>query len=301
MRALAVLLLAAACAAESEPPPPAADSLERVWADSIRPGDLVVAIPGTGIYSDLGASINAKADGATPPTVTASKIVTTVNAFEAAIAAVRRAGVDPTTVDFGAWGVGITKTDSFQYVSLDGVTVTFHVLGDTRSTCATGSIPANLTNFNEGNADKDARSLYAELQTFTADRPRNITLVAHSWGAVIAEQIGQHLATYKAERGPLTSELTFAVAFGVPAFVPGFEPHGEGFYTVTTQSGEYTGAVKTYELNRPDDPVHSFDPQGNGDGHQYIIRVADQFIGVFGITTDELSCDNEPGICPNKP
>ena len=298
MRAIAFLLLAAACAAESAPEAPPVDPLARVWSDSIRPGDLVVAVPGTGIYSDLGAPLDAKADGASPPKVEAKRNVTTVNALEAAIAAVRRAGVDPTTVEFGVWGVGITKTDTFEYASLDGVTVTFHVLGDTRSTCATGSIPANLTNYNEGNANKDARDLYTQLQTFTADRPRNITLVAHSWGAVVAEQIGQHLATYKAELGPLTAELTFAVAFGVPAFVPGFTPHGEGFYTVTTTSGEHSGAVKTYELNRPDDPVHSFDPQGNGNGHQYIIRVADQFIGVFGITTDELSCDNAPGICP---
>lgn len=299
MRATLFLLLAA-CATEAEPDVAPIDPFEVVWADSIRPGDLVVAVPGTGIYSDLGASINAKADGATPPTIEARRIVTTVNAFEGAIAAVRRAGVDPTTVDFGVWGMGVTKADSFTYASLDGVTVTFHVLGGL-SKCATGTIPANLTNYNGGNANVDASDLYQRLQAFTtADHPRKITLVAHSWGAVVAEKFGQALAGYQTEYGPLAagSEVTFAVAFGVPAFVPGFTAHGEGFYTVTTTSGEHTGAVKTYEVNRPDDPVHSFDPQGNGGGHQYIIRVDDQFLGFFGITTDELSCDNQPGICP---
>ncbi len=295
MRAIAFLLLAA-CAADPAPDPVKVDLFDQAWAESIRPGDLVVAIPGTGIYSDLGEAINAKADGLVPPKVDAATKVSVVEAFEGAIAAARRAGVDPATVDFAVWGAGITKTDAFEYVSLDGVTVTFHVLGGL-STCATGGIPANLTNYNAGNADKDARDLYLRLQAFTADRPRNITLVAHSRGAVVAEAIGQKLATYKAELGGIESNLAFAVAAGVPAFVPGFTPHGEGFYTVTSTNGEHTGAVKTYEVNRPDDPVHTFDPNGNGGGHHYIIRVNGTYLGWYGTTTDELSCENKPGIC----
>jgi hypothetical protein len=293
MRAIAFVLLAA-CAADSAPDPVTVDLFEQAWSESIRPGDLVVAIPGTGIYSDLGASIDAKADGDVPPTIDANTKVNVVEAFEGAIAAARRAGVDPATVELAVWGAGITKTDAFEYISLDGVTVTFRVLGG-HSTCATGGIPANLTNYNAGNANKDARDLYQRLQA--VDRPRNITLVAHSWGAVVAEYIGQQLATFKAELGAIEANLVFAVAAGVPAFVPGFTPHGEGFYTVTSTSGEHAGAVKTYEVNRPDDPVHTFDPNGNGGGHHYIIRVNDAYLGWYGITTDELSCENEPGIC----
>jgi pimeloyl-ACP methyl ester carboxylesterase len=299
MRVPAFLLLLAACATEPGPEPEAVDLLELVWADSIRPGDLVVAVPGTGMYTDFGARVDAKVDGGGPPMIDARQHVGVVEVLEGAIAAARRAGVDPAAVDLAIWGAGITRTDSFRYASLDGATVVFRVLGG-KSTCATGGIPANLTNYNEGNANKDARDLYQRLQAFTADRPRNITLVSHSWGAVVAEYIGQQLATYMTDHGRLTSELVFAVAAGVPAFVPGFTAHGEGFYTTTSTSGDLQGAVKTYEINRPDDPVHTFDPQGNGGGHHYVIRVADEYRGWYGITTDELSCDNAPGICPTR-
>lgn len=296
MRALAFLLLAA-CATESEPETPTVDLLDRAWSDSIRPGDLVVAVPGTGMYTDFGTAVDNAVDGTEPPLIDALRHVGAVEVLEGVIAATRRAGVDVAAVDLGIWGAGISKTATFRYASLDGATVTFHVLGG-KSTCATGNIPANLTNYNAGNADKDARDMYQRLATFTADRPRNITLVAHSWGAVVAEYLGQQLATYMTDHGPMDSEVVFAVAAGVPAFVPGFTAHGEGFYTVTSTSGDHQGAVKTYEHNRPDDPVHSFDPQGNGAGHHYVIRVADQYLGWWGITTDELSCDNAPGICP---
>lgn len=297
MRVFALVLLAA-CATEPGPELPATDPFELAWSASIRPGDVIVAVPGTGMYTDFGARVDA-----TPgdlPLITARDYLGAVEVLEGAIAAARRAGVDPHAVELAIWGAGITKP-AFDYASLDGETYVFRVVGG-KSVCATGGIPANITNYNTGNADTDARDLYRRLQTFTADRApgTQVTLISHSWGGVVAEYFGQKLATYVADHGPLTADVTFAIAAGVPAFVPGFTPHGAGFYTVTSSDGDVRGAVKTYEVNRPDDPAHSFDPAGNGDGHHYIIRFGDEYRGWYGITTDELSCGDVPGICPER-
>ena len=140
--------------------------------------------------------------------------------------------------------------------------------------------------------------LYYRLAVFpivippVRDRPSDIR--------AFAEYFAQHYAGYIADHGPLGADVVFAIAAGVPGFVPGFTPHGTGFYTVTSRDGDVRGAIKTYEINRPDDPAHSFDPAGNGGGHHYIIRFGAEYRGWFGITTDELSCGDVPGICPER-
>ena len=307
MRAWAFVLLAA-CATEPEPDPPV-DLFDRAWSESIRAGDLIVAVPGTGMYTDFGVRVNAAVDPMhpdEPPQIDARDHLGVVEVLEGAIAAARRAGVDPEAVELAIWGAGI-KAAAFHYASLDGAAVTFHVVGG-KSVCATGGIPDNLTNYNDGNADVDARDLYKRLQTFIADRSgargddhpgTQVTLVSHSWGGVVAEYFAQNLAGYISDHGPLAADVTFAIAAGVPGFVPGFTPHGAGFYTVTSSDGDTHGAVKTYEVNRPDDPAHSFDPAGNGAGHHYIIRFGEDYRGWYGITTDEMSCGDVPGVCPN--
>ena len=108
MRTTAVLLIAAGCATEPGPDAPSVDLLDLVWSDSIRPGDLVVAVPGTGMYTDFGARIDAKADGGELPMIDARQHVGAVEVLEGVIAAARRAGVDPATVDFALWGAGVS-------------------------------------------------------------------------------------------------------------------------------------------------------------------------------------------------
>jgi pimeloyl-ACP methyl ester carboxylesterase len=254
------------------------------------------------MYTDFGARVDAAVDPTRPgepPQIDARDHLGAVEVLEGAIAAARRAGVDPQAVELAIWGAGI-EAEAFHYASLDGAAVTFRVVGG-KSVCATGGIPDNLTNYNASNADEDARDLYKRLQTFTAARPgKQITFVSHSWGGVVAEYFAQNLASYIVDHGPLGADAAFAIAAGVPGFVPGFTPHGTGFYTIDSRDGDVRGAVKTYEINRPDDPAHSFDPAGNGGGHHYIIRFGAEYRGWYGITTDDLSCGDVPGICPKR-
>jgi hypothetical protein len=297
---LALVLLVGCATADTGPEPPPVDLFERAWTESIRAGDSIVAIPGTGMYTDFGIRVDAAVtQPGEIPMIDGREYVSVVEVLEGAIAAARRAGVDPQSVELAIWGAGITKTTAFHYASLDGARVTFRVVGGL-SLCATGGIPDNLTNYNAGNADKDARDLYRRLQTFTAGQPRQITFVSHSWGGVVAEYFAQHLATYSEDHGALDADVTFAIAAGVPAIVPGFTPHGDGFWTITSRDGDEERDVKTYEINRPDDPAHSFDPNGNGYGHHYIVRFGEEYRGYYGITTDEMSCGDVPGVCPAR-
>ena len=297
MRSALVFVLAG-CVTEPTPPPePPVDLLERAWEESIEPGDAIVAVPGTSTYSTLSVHIEAAIDADNPvPTIDGRTYVDNVEVLEAAIAAAERSNVSPHAVELAIWGAGITKTDAFHYISLDGHRVTFRVIGGT-SVCAIGGIAENLPNYNAGNADRDARDLYQKLAAW---RPGGkVTLVAHSWGGIAAEYLASHFATYIADHGP-GANVVFVAAGGVPGYVPMFKPHGRGFRTVTSRDGEIESHIKTYEVDRPDDPVHSFNPRGNGNGHHYIIRFGEDYRGWYGITTDELSCGDVPGICPER-
>lgn len=275
--------------------PPPFDPLSRVWSETIRRGDVIVAVPGTSTYSTLGAYIEEHA----PAEIDGRAVLPTVEVLEAEIAAAERAGFTSAEVEAGAvtlalWGSGITKMTSFRYKSLAGLHVTIQVIGGT-SVCAIGGIPENLGNYNAGNADKDSRDLYRKTQAFLGTLPaaaRNVVLVSHSWGGLVAEFFASNLATYTHDYGPLPgAQIAFVQAAGVPPFVPGYTPFGPGFRTV----GD---ATRVYEVDRPDDPAHTFAIDGNGGGHHYVIMFGDVYQGWYGITTDKLACGGTPGICP---
>ena len=297
----ALLVLAAGCATDHAPPPEPVDLLAEAWARAVAPGDAVVAVPGTGTYSDLGVHIEAAASEETPiPTIDARTYVRAVDTLEAAIAAAHRAGrtdaeLESGAVVLGIWGAGL-ELEAFHYVSLDGLRVTFHVIGGT-SVAAVGGIVDNLPDYNAGAADEDARDLFQRLQAWQP--AGKVTLVAHSWGGVVAEYLASHYATYIADHGP-GATIAMVAAGGVPGFVPKFQTHGPGFRTVTTEDGEVRADIFTYEIARPDDPIRTLDPAGDGNGHRYIIRFGDDYRGWYGITTDELSCGDVPGECPRR-
>ncbi len=300
------MLLVTSCTTdEPAPTDPGPTPFERVWTEAIRPGDVIIAVPGTGGFSTLGLPIEQQID-ATHPEVDGRTLLKNVEVLEAAIAAAQRAGISDAELEAGAvtlgmWGSGITKLTSFKYLSLGGLHVSFEVIGGT-SVCANGGIPENLVNYNGRNADVDARDLYRRTQQWLGGKPgagRNITLVSHSWGGVVAEYFAQKAATFEADYGPLPGATTaFVIAGGIPAFVPDFRALSPGFRTIESIQGEHTSEIRTYEVDRPDDPVHTFNPRGNGNGHHYIIMTNDIYLGWYGITTDELSCDGVPGICP---
>jgi hypothetical protein len=309
-RTLPFLAIATACATDPEPPvPPGATELQRVWAETIRPGDAIVAVPGTGGYSTFGVHVEAVIDPARPGDVFDGRTYEGgVNTLEAAIASARRAGIsgeelEAGAVDLAVWGAGITKLTSFRYRSIEGFEVTFDVIGGT-SVCADGGVVENLGSYNEGGADTDADDLHRRVAQWLAGEgraDRNVVLAGHSWGAVVAEYLASRFATYQSANGAWPgATLAFVVAGGVPAFVPGFRTLGPGIRTVTSEAFDGPAVVRTYEVTRPDDPIRTLNPLGNGSGHHYIIRVGEQYLGWYGITTDELSCEGVPGRCPER-
>ena len=299
MRGLVLVPLVSACALAGGPEPdPPRDLLQEAWERSVRLGDAIIAVPGTGTATDLGLPIEARIDPANPDAVEieARDFIDNVEVLEAAIAAAQRAGlsdaeIESGAVELGIWGAGITKLRAFRYHSFDGLHVRFDVLGGT-SVCGIGGIPDNLLNYNGGNAELDARDLYRKAKAWL--RPaseRHVTLVSHSWGGVVAEYFAAHLATYVADEGAWPgTDVAFVAAAGVPGFVPDFQPYGPGFRTV----GD---ATMVYEVDRPDDPVHTFDPQNGGGGHHYVIFDGTDYVGWYGITTDEIACRGVPGPC----
>jgi hypothetical protein len=309
-RTLPFLAIVTACATDTEPPvPPGATELEQVWAETIRTGDAIVAVPGTGGYSTLGIHIEAAIDPTRPGDVFDGRTHEGgVNTLEAAIASARRAGISEEALEAGAvdlavWGAGITKLTAFRYRSLEGLEVTFDVIGGT-SVCADGGVFENLANYNEGGAEIDADDLHRRTAQWLAKKgrsDRNVVLAAHSWGAVVAEYLATRFATYQSANGAWPgATLAFVVAGGLPAFVPGFKTLGPGIRTVSSTAFDGPAEVRVYEVTRPDDPIRTLNPLGNGAGHHYIIMVGDDYLGWYGITTDELACDGAPGICPER-
>src|SRR5262245_13956480 len=115
-RIMGILVILTACATDAEPTvPPSATELEQVWGETIRPGDVIVAVPGTGGYSILGAPLEAEIDATGPTAVfDGRRHENGVDVLEASIASVRRAGISDAELEAGAvqlavWGAGITK------------------------------------------------------------------------------------------------------------------------------------------------------------------------------------------------
>ena len=304
--ALAVVVVLAGCAAqslESGAPPP--QPIDTVWADSIHDGDLIAMVPGTGSYNYLGAPIEAVAasTNSTSPTIDVRQNATVAGdaiVFEQAIGAAHRAGIDPSQLTFGLWGAGFTTLQSFEYISYEGIQIHVVNLGGENS-CATGSIFANLLAYNATDATTDANDLYAKTQAYLAANPsstgaaRNVIIASHSWGGAVAEYLREQIDAVTTAHGQLAdtggvAEMPFTIAAGVPGFILGATLAGPGLHS------EPDGLL--YEIDRPDDPVHAMDPSGDGDGHQYDILIGSDFLGSYGVTTEQLACAGVAGECP---
>jgi hypothetical protein len=294
---LALIGLVAACAAESDPPPVYDDPFEAAWSSSIRPGDAIVVVPGTGAVSGTGALI-VESGGV----LIARDHLVFVDPLEGAVAAAQRAGLSDDEIEggaiaFGLWGTGVDSLDHVDYVSAGGLHVRFELIGGA-TVCGVGQVIDNVLDYNVANAELDARDLYRRTQAWLAGGPdRNVSFVSHSWGGVVAQYVATNLATLVHDHGPLGADTAMVVAAGVPGIVPGFTPHGPGFRTVESKADGIDAAIKSYEIDRPDDPVHSFNPSDRAGGHHYIIMIGEEHRGFYGITTDELSCVDVAGPC----
>jgi hypothetical protein len=293
VKAVALAWLAVlGCGTTPEPEPDPPPLLDTVWGAAIHRGDLIVAVPGTGGYTGLGALI----DNAVDPTQPGLPVVDGrgVNAIvlEQAIGAAQRAGFSTAELEAGAvtlglWGAGVVKTRAFAYTSLGGLHVQFAILGG-ESTCAVGEVPQNILHYQRDSADKDADDLYVRTQAFLSEHPApSVTIVAHSWGGAVVEWLVMNRAAFVERHGALP--IAFIVAAGVPGAIAGATFFGPTLRTVD--------GTRVYETDRPDDPVHALDPSGDIEGHQYDIVVGDRFLGSYGITTTELSCRGVAGPC----
>jgi hypothetical protein len=299
----------AGCAAEPDQGTELPQPLDTIWAASIRTGDLFVLVPGTGSYDYIATVIDPMP--AAIPEVDPRKIKNIGSdsiVFEQAIAAAHRAGIPASaledgTMQFGIWGAGFTGThEQFIYISYEGIRVPIHILGG-ESKCAHGGVAENILAYNGTNALADATDIYQKTQAWlpvhpsVTGRPRNIILDSHSWGGADAEYLTRELSTIAAAHGPLAdgtgvARIALTIAMGVPGFVPG--------YTFQGPSLRYLDPVvknALYEIDRPDDAVHTLQLQHTSGGHQYTIMFGDDFQGSYGITTQELSCAGVPGAC----
>ena len=299
------------CATDADQGTELPQPIATVWADSIRAGDMFVLVPGTGSYDYIAKVIDPMTDKV--PVVdprTNKRIAGDSIVFEQAIASAHRAGIPDSaledgTMQFGLWGAGLTGThEQFIYVSYEGIRVPINILGGA-NTCTYGSVSDNILNYSSANALIDATDMYKRVQAWLPARPsvtgqpRNIILDSHSWGGADAEYLTLEFAKIAAANGPWTdaggvAKISLTVAMGVPGFVIGYAFQGPGL--------KYLDPVvknALYEVDRPDDPVHSLQLQNNGDGHQYTILFGSDFQGSYGVTTEEMSCDGVPGECVN--
>jgi len=290
MRAGLCLVLLAACvdqeSSTTQPPQP----IDVVWGNSIHAGDAVVLVPGTGSYDYLGAPIEAlPGDNPDVDPRLIEKVADDAVVFEQAIAAAHRAGVDPTSLSFGLWGAGFTRLTHFTYISYEGLRIPIEIIGG-RNSCASGLIVENLINYNADEAAADAKDLYAKTLVWVSGTSRELFISSHSWGGAVAEYLTRNLTDIASGGGLI--DLKFTIAAGVPGQIINYMFSGPGLR-------EFNG-VSLLEIDRPDDPVHTLNPSGNGGGHQYVILFGDQFMGSYGITTEELSCNGVPGQCQGK-
>ena len=290
------------CVADPAPQPAGPDPLDTVWAERIQPGDLMVLVPGTGSYDFLAATIEPlPGDDPVVDVRAIAKVADDAIVFEQAIAAAHRAGLTDAQLEggalaFGLWGAGFTRLTHFTYVSYEGLHLPIAILGG-KNSCAVGLVAVNLLGYTTDHAQADAEDLYVKTAAWLAAHPgpqRHVVIASHSWGGGISEWLVAHRDDIAARHGALPSaELAFVIGAGVPGFIPGWSFYGPGFRSV--------GDTAVYEVDRPDDPVHAMNPSGNGDGHQYDILIGDayqgDFVGAYGITTEELSCRGVPGPC----
>jgi pimeloyl-ACP methyl ester carboxylesterase len=293
-----------ACAAGGQPPtPPGPTQVD--YTTAIRPGDVMVLVPGTGALDYLGTPI--EAIGGDDPIVDVRENATVAGdavVFEQAIAAMHEAGISAAQLEAGAipfviWGCGFTTVTQFEYVSYEGIQIHIDVLGGQNS-CATGSILTNLVNYTTANATADSTDLFTRTRAYlaanpsTTGAPRHVIVASHSWGGAVAEWLQFNLPQYEQSIGTLadaggTAPMALTLADGVPELILDHPMAGPGTETMTE------GLL--YEVDRPDDPVHVLNPNGNGSGHMYNILYGSDFQGSYGITTEELSCGDVPGEC----
>jgi len=143
LRALigSLLVVAAGCAVDDEIAQPTAMPLDTVWERTIRRGDVVVLIPGTGSVDYLATPIEAMGSEHPVVDVRANELVRSdATVFEQAIAAAHRAGISDAELESGAltfllWGSGITKLAAFDYVTYEHLTIRVDVIGG-QNACA---------------------------------------------------------------------------------------------------------------------------------------------------------------------
>ena len=305
MRSLVLASLAscAGCATTEPASPPLPDPLEQAFASTVRAGDLIVLVPGTGARDYLGATIDAlPGDVPTADVRAVEKVEEDAVVFEQAIAVEQRAGLSREQIESGEvtlllWGAGFERVSAFDYISYDGIRVRVDVLGG-QNAVAVGRIQDHYFDYTRENVDMDARDIYARLASWLGAHPgdgRNAVVVSHSYGGAVAEYLAlEHDAIVAAEPLPAATKLPFTIAAGVPPYVLGYDFLGPRVLDLHPKDGS-TSLV--YEIDRPDDPVHNLTFQGDFHGHHYNILFGDQFVGSFGITTDQLSCGTLPGEC----
>jgi hypothetical protein len=301
---LACLLLAN-CTPGDPPPDVEGNPMDAEWAPSLRAGDVMVLVPGTGAVDYLQTPIEAMAGDDPLVDPRANKIVASDSiVFEQALGAAERAGITDADVEnravtFLLWGAGFTRLTQFEYLSFDGVKMHIEILGG-RNSVAAGLVDDNLINYTQANALVDATDLYARTQGWlaahpnTSAQPRHVINAAHSWGGAVAEYLAYERDTIVTTNGPMTDGATVAttpltLGDGVPGFLLGYTFPGPGL--------RGTQGNLVYEVDRPDDPVHAMNPSGNSDGHNYDILVGSDFLGSYGITTEALACAGVAGEC----
>ncbi|HEY4179261.1 MAG TPA: hypothetical protein VGM90_20600 [Kofleriaceae bacterium] len=267
-------------------------------------GDVYVIVPGTGSYDYLTSIVDPMPDAV--PVADIRKLPEMYDdVFEEAIATQRRAGLSTEQIEAGdvhvmIWGAGFANKTAFTYVSYEGVRLRVDILGG-ESVCAHGLITDNLLNYSADSAKTDANDLYTRIQGWLAahpsdaTEPRNVILGAHSWGGAVAEYETLEEATLVAAHGPWkdgdrVAAHAMTIAMGVPHLILGYTFQGAGLRDLDS-------GVDLYEIDRPDDPVPQVNPSGNTLGHNYPILFGDVYQGLYGITTEELSCAGVPGPC----
>jgi pimeloyl-ACP methyl ester carboxylesterase len=291
---------------ESEPSaPPLPKPLDVAFATSLRPGDAIVLIPGTGSRDYLGATIDAMPGDVPEVDVrTNQKIHDDAVVLEQAIATAERAGFTHEQIERGdltllMWGAGFQRVTAFEYTSFEHLRVRVDVLGG-QNAVAVGMIVDHYIDYSQQNVDTDAHDVYRRLSDWLDAHPapsRNVVVVSHSYGGAVGEYLALEMDKIAADLGPLPAgaQMPFTIAAGVPPFVLGYNFLGPRVLDLHRADGT---AALAYEIDRPDDPVHNLSFQGNFHGHYYNIVFGDEFEGCYGITTDEMSCGTEPGECP---
>ncbi|HTL35216.1 MAG TPA: hypothetical protein VL326_18940 [Kofleriaceae bacterium] len=305
MRSLVLLSLAlcASCATTEPASPQLPEPLEQAFTSTLRAGDVIVLVPGTGARDYLGTTIDALPGEVPTANVREVEMVEQdAVVFEQAIGVTQRAGlsreqIESGTVTFLLWGAGFERVGSFDYISYDGVRIRVEVLGG-KNAVADGLIQDHYFDYSRENVDRDARDIYTRLAGWLVKHPgegRNAVVVSHSYGGAVAEYLALEHDAIAAEPLPGATALPFTIAAGVPPYVLGYDFLGK---TRALDLHPKDGSPSlVYEIDRPDDPVHNMTFQGDFHGHHYNILFGDEFIGSFGITTDELSCGDVPGEC----